>query len=66
MMTKGDLLIEVMQYCCRDICYKCHNCNVVDRCLNDFYEPIPCDCLCNDTCYDMTIISFWLIDEGKY
>ena len=39
---------------------------MVDRCLNDFYETIPCDCPCNDTCHDMTTISFWLIDDGKY
>lgn len=69
MITKNDLLIEVMQYCCRSICYKCHNCNIVDKCLavtDGLYETIPCDCPCNDTCHDMTTISFWLIDEGKY
>lgn len=67
MTTKSDLLIEVMGYCYRGVCHKCHNCNITDQCLTDgFYGTIPCDCPCNDVCHDMTIISFWLIDEGKY
>lgn len=67
MITKEDLLIEVMQYCCRGICYKCCNCTSVDKCLTDgFYETISCNHQCNDTCETMTTISFWLIDENKY
>ena len=71
MITKNDLLIEVMHYCCRGNCYKCSKCTIVDKCLtddfyDDFYETIPCNHQCNDTCETMTTISFWLIDENKY
>lgn len=64
MKTKVDILIELLDYCCRGNCYKCHGCAIEDMCLTD--EPVLCQCPCNSVCWSMVAVAHRMIDEGEW
>lgn len=67
MKNKSDILIELLDYCCRGNCYKCRGCTIAEKCLTDgLYETVPCQCPCNSVCWSMVAVAHRMIDEGAW
>lgn len=66
MRCKDDVLIEMLNYCCRGDCYRCRGCNTYPDCLDVFADSILCNMDCNEVCLSMVAISFGMIDRGEW